>query len=68
MKNPIETVPELFARWRKAAWPLLIGRSESLPEAQVRKAEQSAADHEWEDEGGAVKKPPTAAPTPKLPL
>lgn len=69
MKNPIQRVPEMFARFGKVAWPILTGRPETLPEAQERKADQLAANQEWEDEGGTIK-PPVAPPTPapKIPL
>jgi hypothetical protein len=61
------TLPELFGRWRKHIVPLLTGRPETAPEAEERKAEQYAANQEWEDEGGAVKKPPVA-PGPRTML
>jgi hypothetical protein len=66
MKNPIQKVPELFARFSRAAWPILTGRPETLPETK-RKADQVAANQEWEDEGGAIKQP-AANDQPKLPL
>jgi hypothetical protein len=62
MKNLTEQLPELYRRWRKTSWPLLTGR----PEPQA-KAEQVAANQEWEDEGGAVK-PSLTTQGPKLPL
>ena len=58
------SLPALLGRWRKAIIPLLTGRPETPAEAEARKAEQLAANQEWEDEGGAVKKPPTT-PAPK---
>ena len=57
------TLPELVGRLSKAVWP---GRPETPLEAQLHKAEQAAANQEWEDEGGAVK--PPIVPGPKLPL
>jgi len=59
------TLPELFGRLSKAARP---GRPETQLEANLRKAEQLAANQEWEDEGGAVKPPPAVTPAPKIPL
>ena len=67
MKTLSSKLPELLGRWRKASWPLLTGRPEPLPTEPVRKAEQVAANQEWEDEGGAVK-PSATTQGPKLPL
>ena len=55
------TLPEFFNRWRQATnWPIFRSTPETAREAQVRKADQLAANQEWEDEGGTTtKQPPT---------
>jgi hypothetical protein len=66
MDKQIPKWPELDVRWNKAGWPVLFVKPQPLPAAALRKAEQAAANEEWEDEGGALK--PTLVPGPKLPL
>ena len=65
MENPVKPVgrlPALFARWRNAAWPFLTGGPASSLEP-VRISEREAANHEWEQEGGALR--PAVQKTPR---
>ncbi len=54
-------LPQIFARWRGAAWRFPAGPSCSI----ARKSEQDAATRDWEDEGGSLR--PDAAQR-KLPF
>ena len=68
MKAPRATFPQLYARWKSTAWPILTGRPE--PAVEIPKPAQVAADQQWEGEGGSSAEPAKAAapPTPKIPL
>ena len=57
------TLPEFFNRWRKAHWPPLTGRGNTLHGEEAREAEQTDAK---QNEGGAIK--PARAPGRKIPL
>jgi hypothetical protein len=58
MKIPSASFPELYARWKRASWPLLTGRPG--PSSEIPKPAQVAADQQWEGEGGSVKPAPKA--------
>jgi hypothetical protein len=66
MEKPTPKWPELFVRWNNGR-PVLSRKPEPLPAEPARKAEQVAANQEWEDEGGATK-PSLTTQGPKLPL
>jgi hypothetical protein len=66
MMKPIQKVPALLTRWRKAPQPFLLTIDEPLPSEPMRTADQVAARQEWDAEGGAIT-PPTLT-GPKLPL
>ena len=67
MEKPTPKWPELFVRWNNG-WPVLSKKPEPLPTGPAAKAEQVAANQEWEDEGGAIKPSAAATQGPKLPL
>lgn len=45
----------LYARWVNATWPILTGRPN--PASPIPRAAQTAADNNWEGEGGSLKPP-----------
>jgi hypothetical protein len=72
MKDHMTTYTAMMAEWQKTWESLISAWTKPAPVVdQARKAEQAAADKEWEDEGGTVKQPKAPAgetPPAKLPL
>jgi len=56
MKPSIPTIPDLYAEWLRAGWSML---ESMIPGALVKdlpaKPAHTAAEQEWEGEGGALK-------------
>jgi hypothetical protein len=72
MKPPIMPFTALYTQWLDSFRVLLPGREPAAPAGELTpKAAQSAADQEWEEEGGCItpaQKAPGRAPAPKIPF
>jgi len=56
MKTIFPSIPDFFTKWLKPGW------------SKHPKPAQTAAEQEWEDEGGSVRQAKKPQPAPKLPL
>lgn len=70
-KSPLSSLTDLYTAWWKLGMTMFTGRPTEPPkEPPTPKAEQAAANQEWEAEGGSVKagiRPAGTKPAPKLP-
>ena len=73
MKPPVSAFTTIYAEWLDSFRALLPGGSHMAQASDVNaKAAQTAAQQEWEDEGGSIKPEKASAPAqatgPKIPF